>query len=549
MHRSLALISLVIALTCSLFGADTPGPILTPKPPATPRINGAKIVGVRPGHPVLIQIPATGARPMTYGAENLPEGLTLDSATGQITGSLATRQTVEVTLKATNALGSTTRTLKIISGDRIALTPPLGWNSWNAFEKSVTQENIRQAADAMVTTGLLDHGYTYVNIDDAWEGERDAEGIIQTNSKFPDMKGLGQYIHAKGLKFGIYSSPGPKTCGRYEGTYQHDDLDAQRFGEWGVDYVKYDLCTYDSLVGDLKIARYCELLPERADEIRSLMKELEVLGRLRSARTKEQEARLKECHKTLDKMLNVHGLGTKARIDNDVQTEPYKKFRAALDKVPRDIVYSFSGGPVGKNAIECGGNVWRTAGDLKDTWKGVDGTGFGQNGNERFAGPGNWNDPDMLVIGHVSFYGKQRPSNLTADEQYTHVSLWSMLCSPLLIGCDLTKIDDFTLSLLTNDEVLEVNQDPLGKQASRISKEETREVWAKDMEDGSKAVGLFNRGETAQPVTITWKTLGITGNQRVRDLWRQQDIATSTSDFTATVASHGVVLVRVIPAK
>jgi alpha-galactosidase len=223
-----------------------------------------------------------------------------------------------------------------------------------------------------------------------------------------------------------------------------------------------------------------------------------------------------------------------------------------LAKQNRDIVFSlcqYGMGKVWAWGERVGGNCWRTTYDIVDTWGNMTGLGFNQNGYEKFAGPGHWNDPDMLVVGHVGWGPKLHPTRLTPNEQYTHISLWCLLAAPLLIGCDMTKLDDFTLGLLTNDEVLEVNQDPLGTQAARVSRHGAGEVWAKRMEDGSLAVGLFNRGPTGARLTARWRDLGLSGQQRVRDLWRQQDIGVFAGQFEAAVPRHGVVLVRLWPAK
>ena len=230
--------------------------VLTPQPPATPRINGARVFGVRPGHPFLYTIPATGERPMEFAVDDLPAGLNVDAKTGQITGVLRDRGEYAVTLQAKNGLGQSQRKFKIVCGDAIALTPPLGWNSWNCFADAVDDAKVRSAADAMVRSGLIQHGWTYINIDDCWEirpgsddpllkGEpRDANGMINTNKKFPDMKALCDYIHGKGLKAGIYSSPGPTTCAGFTASYKHETQDAQRYAQWGFDYLKYDWCSY-----------------------------------------------------------------------------------------------------------------------------------------------------------------------------------------------------------------------------------------------------------------------------------------------------------------
>ena len=310
--------------------------------------------------------------------------------------------------------------------------------------------------------------------------------MINSNEKFLDMKALCDYIHSKGLKAGIYSSPGPFTCAGFPASYRHEVQDAERYAQWGFDYLKYDWCSYDGVAKN-------KSLPE-----------------------------LKK---------------------------PYVIMRAALNKVDRDIVFSlcqYGMGDVWEWGAEVGGNCWRTTGDIGDSWSSMAGIGFAQNGHEKFAGPGHWNDPDMLVVGQVG-WGNLHPTGLTPNEQYTHITLWCLLCSPLLIGCDMAQLDEFTLNLLTNDEVLEVSQDPLGKQAGRVAQKDNAEVWAKDMEDGSKAVGLFNRGELEADVTVNWSDLGVSGKQAVRDLWRQKDLGQFDGSYTVKIGRHGAAMIRVAP--
>ena len=406
-----------------------------------------------------------------------------------------------VTLTAKNSLGSATRQLKIVVGDKIALTPPLGWNSWNCFANAVDQDKVKAAADAMVNSGLINHGWTYINMDDCWEikpgstdpkltGEpRNAAGMINTNKKFPDMKGLTDYIHSKGLKAGLYSSPGPLTCAGFTASYQFEEKDAQQWAKWGFDYIKYDWCSYGNIY--------------RGNELAGLQK-------------------------------------------------PYRILHDALNKVDRDILYSlcqYGMGKVWEWGEEVGGNCWRTTGDITDTWGSMSQIGFNQAGEEKYAGPGHWNDPDMLVVGLVGWGPQLHPSRLTAEEQYTHISLWSLMASPLLIGCDMTRMDAFTKSLLSNDEVIEINQDPLGKQASRVSKEGGIEIWVKELEDGSKAVGLFNRSLSDETVKASWNVIGVTGKQIARDVWRQKDQGTFSNVFSAVVPAHGVKLITLRNAK
>jgi alpha-galactosidase len=471
--------------------------ILTPKAPATPRINYPHRVGARPGNPFLFTIPISGDRPLTVKASGLPAGLKLDQQTGIITGKVDKPGTYQVVITAKNARGSAKGKLTIEIGKTIALTPPLGWNSWNCFATAVDDYRVRSAADAMVKSGLVQHGWAYINIDDCWEikpgsddpllsgPQRDAAGMIRTNSKFPDMRALADYVHSLGLRMGIYSSPGPLTCAGFTASYSHEVDDARQYAAWGIDYLKYDWCSYGQIAKDRS-------LPE-----------------------------LKK---------------------------PYTAMRAALDGVRRDIVFSlcqYGMGDVWKWGAEVGGNSWRTTGDITDTWESMSGIGFSQAGHEPYAGPGHWNDPDMLVVGKVGWGPALHQTHLTPDEQYTHISLWCLLVSPLLIGCDMTDMDAFTLSLLTNDEVLAVSQDLLGKQAQRISKDKDLEVWAKRMEDGSYAVGLFNRGRWKNDVSVNWSDLGLKGVRTVHDLWRQKDLGKFPKGFSAPVARHGVVLVRV----
>ncbi len=463
-----------------------PAVIFTPAAPVQPRINGSAVFGARPNHPFFYHVPVTGAAPIRLSAENLPAGLSLDSATGAITGAVPQAGEYDVKLTASGPKGKAARTLKIIIGDKIALTPPMGWNSWNCFAGAVDDGKIRSAADAMVRSGLIQHGWTYINIDDCWEGKRDANGFIQSNAKFPDMKALADYVHSKGLKIGIYSSPGPKTCAGFEASWKHEEQDAQQYAAWGFDYLKYDWCSYSEVQ---------------------------------------------------DKSLP----------DRERFQKPYLVMNAALRKQDRDIIFSlcqYGMGDVWEWGADVGGNCWRTTGDIVDSWSSMSGIGFNQNGHQKWAGPGHWNDPDMMVVGKVG-WGQLHPTRLTANEQYTHVSLWCLLSAPLLIGADMSQLDPFTFSLLSNDEVLAVDQDALGQQASRKAKMGELEVWSKDMADGSKVAGLFNRGEGAAEIPAQWSALGLTGSHVVRDLWQQRDVGQFSDAFTTTVPRHGVCLVKI----
>jgi alpha-galactosidase len=403
----------------------------------------------------------------------------------------------------------------------------LGWNSWNCLGDTLSAEKIKSAADAMVASGLINHGWTYINIDTCWQmnpshtndptrqgPSRDSAGYIIPNKRFPDMKGLVDYIHGLGLKAGIYSSPGPWDCLASVGSFDHEMLDAQQYAKWGFDYLKYDWCTY---------------------------------------------APGMEAQRNLSKPF-IAPLATWINSFPEDQRDylrPFALMRAALDKVDRDIVYSlcqYGMSNVWEWGAGVGGNSWRTTGDIVDLWAGVQfefqnsvsGIGFSQGRLGRYAGPGHFNDPDMLTVGKVGGWESNLHSTrLTPNEQYTHISLWCLLSAPMLIGCDLTQLDAFTLGLLSNDEVLDVDQDALGRPAACVAKESPLEVWAKDLEDGSKAVGLFNRGYRAATVTAKWADLRLNGKQKVRDLWRQKDMGTFGGEFKAEVPRHGVVLLKI----
>jgi alpha-galactosidase len=492
-----ALLTLVPSATAkpeTASGDDTPPRFVIPPADPAPAIHGARLTGGTPGLPFLFLIPATGTAPLTFSAGHLPDGLKLDPATGIISGALKAAGTTQVTLTAKNAVGSATRELTIVGGaHKLALTPPMGWNSWNVWAREVDDARIRAAADEMISANLAAHGYQYVNIDDCWQGHRDAQGKIQPNQKFPDMKALTDYIHAKGLRSGIYSSPGPSTCGGYAGSYKHEDQDAQTYADWGFDYLKYDKCSYGGL---------------------------------------------------------MHG-DTSA----EGNAKPYQVMAASLDKTSRDIVYSlcqYGDGKVwewGANP-DIHANCWRTGMDIDDVWTGGGSRGVyniiqHQVGLEKYAGPGHWNDPDMLMVGLVGF-GHPHPTELKPNEQITHVSMWCLLSSPLLIGCDMTKLDAFTTALLTNDELLDIDQDPLGKPAGRISKDDDGgEVWARELFDGTHAVGLVNASPLERSITVKWSDLGLTGQQAVRDLWLHQDVGSFDESYTVAVPRHGTVVLKI----
>jgi alpha-galactosidase len=370
-----------------------------------------------------------------------------------------------------------------LSAQSLAATPPMGWNSWNHFARKVTDADVRAAADALVSSGMRDAGYIYVNIDDTWEAGRDAQGNIQTNSKFPDMKALADYVHSKGLKLGIYSGPGPTTCANFEASYGHEEQDAKSYAAWGIDYLKYDLCGFRKIM--------------------------------------DQEA------------------------PNDpakafaMQKAAYEKMHRALVATGRPIVFSlcqYGWNKVWEWGTDVGGNLWRTTGDINDHYARMEQIGFSQAGLAKYAGPGHWNDPDMLEVGN---------GGMTGDEYRLHMSLWVILAAPLLAGNDLSKMTPETLEILTNKEVVAIDQDALGKQGDRVSAVGPNEIWAKSLSGGAKAVALFNRAESPLPMTLHLSDVGASGNAKLRDLWAHKDVSATDGSYTVLVPRHGVVLLKV----
>jgi alpha-galactosidase len=482
-------------------------PILTPKPGPAPKINGPSVYGCRPGRPFLYRIPCTGTRPIEFTAEGLPEGMTLDRNTGIIKGSvLRPPGTYTVALRAKNASGADEKPFKIVVGDTLALTPPMGWNTWYTYYYSLTQAETCKQADAMLASGMADFGYEYVGLDDCWmkkrgeEPHRDNKGDILPSDRFPDMRGLADYLHSKGLKAGIYTAVGPWTCAGHVASYKHEEQDVRQFAAWGYDFLKLDTCSYKLIVPEITVP---------------------------------------------------------------VLREPFKKFGDALKEVDRDIV--FNACPMhGKVAMDSwewaagiGANSWRTGNDVNNV-PNAKLPGFFKNAEDNalrweYAGPGHWNDPDYILIGYRrnSEHREQPPvlAPYTADEQYSYMSLWCLMAAPLCYSGDMTRLDEFTLNVLCNAEVIAIDQDPLGKQAKIVRKTQTDLVFAKPLEDGSLAVGLFNLDENVRDMQASWDELGIKGAQTARDLWRQRDLdGRQEGAFKASVPRHGVMLVRLRPA-
>jgi alpha-galactosidase len=484
--------------------ADSTGLILTPSPGPAAKINGPKVYGARPGHPFVYRIPCTGEKPIRFSAEGLPASIHLDAGTGIMTGRVPEhRGEYVVTLHASNAQGSSTRRFKLVVGDTLALTPPMGWNDWYTYYDKITEQVIRQAADAMIASGMADYGYAYVDIDGCWTmkpgstdpalsgATRDSSGRLCPNLHFSDMKSLTDYIHAKGLKAGIYSSPGPVDCAGYAASWQHEQADALTFTNWGFDFLKYDWCSYGNVAP----------------------------------------------HKTVE----------------DYE-RPYRQMGGILSKLDRDVVLNmcqYGMADVWNWGADVGGNLWRTTGDVGelkgDKLPAFFHVGFANAAHFAAAGPGHWNDPDYVLIGYVgNGYTHQGPklTSLTPDEQYSYMSMWSLMAAPLFYSGDITRLDAFTLNVLCNSEVIDIDQDTLGKQASIVRQNAGEFVLSKPLEDGALAVGIFNLSATNARLTVKWDDLALRGHYRVRDVWRQQDIGDAADQFSVDVAPHGVALVR-----
>lgn len=363
----------------------------------------------------------------------------------------------------------------------------MGWNSWNKFGCNVSEDLVKRTADLMVSSGMRDAGYRYVVIDDCWAVSRDADGnIVADSTHFPSgMKAMGDYIHSKGLKFGIYSDAGEQTCDKRPGSQGHEYQDALMYAKWGVDYLKYDWCN--------------------------------------AGKRNEEEA--------------------------------YATMRDALKTTGRPMVFSICEWGDGKPWLWAAniGNLWRTTGDISDKWtsmkKWPDGSccEMGmmdivdlQVGLESFAGPGHWNDPDMLEVGN---------GGMSTTEYRTHFSLWCLLAAPLMAGNDLRNMTPEDQEILTNQEVIAIDQDALGREGSRVWKDGDREIWSKQLRDGSRAVLLLNRGADAAEITVPWETIGYPAgvSATLRDLWAHKDLGRASGKFSAKVESHGVVMVTVRP--
>lgn len=487
---------------------------LTPATSSLPKINSPKIFGAKPGNPFLYFIAATGVRPMIFKAFNLPHGLKLDSLSGQITGIVKEKGLYYVDLIAQNTLGIHKQKVVFKISDTLSLTPPMGWNGWNSWAREIDQQKVISSSKALINNKLIDYGWHFINIDDAWQGQRGGLfGGLLANEKFPSFDKMIDTLHQWGLKVGIYSTPMISSYAgypggssetengfypdeirlnkrnyRYIGKFKFENQDASQWAKWGIDYLKYDW---------------------------------------------------------------------------RIEVPSAERMRNALNKVNRDIIYSISNAApfqYVKDWVRLS-NVFRSGPDIRDSWTSVYLSTFQLSEWVPFGGPGHWIDPDMLVIGNVTTGSPMHPTRLTPDEQYSHFSMHCLLAAPLLIGCPMDQLDSFTLNLLTNLEVIEVNQDPLGKPASLVKLDKNFQIWKKPLDDGSFAVGIFNvkplgnipqeyfRWGDEQPLNIKLdlKDIELNVPVSVRDIWRQRSMGLWESKKSFNIPHHGVYLLKLTP--
>ena len=484
--------------------------ILTPPESAAPRINGPKVFGVSVGKPLNFYVPVTGRSPIRLSLSgDLPDGVRFDPVKRMLTGRSSKAGEHRILFTAENAAGRVSREFTLKVGKGICLTPPLGWNSWNCWGWWVTDEKMRRSADAMVSTGLRDHGWTYIVVDDCWRTRptekeagfpcpdwfvdhpflygpaRKSDGTPISNVFFPDMKGMADYIHAKGLKAGLYSVPSATACCYTHGSWQNEAKDAETWCAWGYDLIKYDWC-YG--------------------------------GR------------------------HFPGRGTR----REWQIDRFSLMGRLLAAQPRDMVYNvcnYGMEGVREWARSAGGHYWRTNGDLVDEWPSLIKTIDANLEGGEAAGPGGWNDPDMLVVGSMRM-NNFTTSHLTPNEQYAHISFWTMLSAPLFIGCDLENLDPFTRSLLTNDEIIEINQDELGSTARTVVRTPVCNVWLRSLANGDWAICLFNRTLEEREIVADFAALGLSAACRVRDVWAQKDLGRFEGRFAASIPPHAALVYR-----
>jgi hypothetical protein len=503
---------------------------------AAPQFNGAQVIGIYPGTPLIFTLAVSGERPLEFSAKKLPAGLALDPKTGTITGKLPAKGEFTFTATAKNSAGKASAKIKIVCGDNLALTPPMGWNSYDAFGDNVVESevlaNARYVADKMQPVG-----WDIVVVDYCWsdpgahDNNRNARAnallaadkfgrMIPAPNRFPSaangagFKPLADQVHALGLKFGIHVMRGiPRNS-------VHANLPIE-----GSNFTAADAANTNDK---------CAWCPDMFG----------VNSNAASQAWYDSCARLWASWGV--DFIKVDDLSS------PYHTAEVEMVRHAIDRCGRAIVFSTSPGetPVARAAhVMTNANLWRVSGDFWDDWKSLDHEFTLASRWNSFVGPGHWPDADMLPLGHLSVahrsVGGDRFTRFKRDEQLTHLSLWSLLPSPLMVGANLPDNDAWTLALLTNPEVLAVNQDSLGLAAQRLTNGPAGvDIWTKKLADKSLAVGIFNRGKAALPVNLLWRDLGLRAKPAVRDLWLRKDLGRA-ENFTAQIPPHGCVLLRV----
>lgn len=491
-----------------------------------PKINGPRLYGASPGKEFMYTIAAIGARPMRFEIKNLPKGVKVNKTSGVISGIIKKAGEYSIEMVAKNEFGKASKSFTLVIGDKLALTPPMGWSSWYSFGRNVTLNKVIRSAEIIKEKGLQNYGWSVIEIDDPWtnqpgindsvwkqlksgekkvygyyEGpdnlpqrrgqQRNSKGELLPNIFFANIKKFPSIMHRMGFKAGIYSSPGPITCTGVAGSYGYELTDAKFFADNGFDYLKYDWCSYGSFV---------------------------------KSNSKEE------------------------------LIKPYRIMSHALKLQKRDLIQAlcqYGMGNVWEWGNESGGQLWRTGDDVHDTWESVRSAFKKLSDKSAFVKPGNWNDPDILQVGSVGAQssGKAGKNRLTFEEQKTVMSMWCMLSAPLLIGADVEQLDDATLSLLTNEEIIAVNQDALGKAASLRATLGPTEVWEKQLEDGSVVVGLLNLSNETILSRFPFSTLQLKGKYKIRNLWEKEDLDIFENEFETTIVGHGIVMLQLMQQK
>jgi len=463
-------------------------PVILPDDPL-PAIHGPLKIGCTPGNTLFYRVPATGQSPLTFKASGLPPGLTINSTTGVITGSCAKTETDTAKITVSNTKGASSVKLTIVSAaGSLALTPPMGWSALGLYGETEDDTKIRDAADAMNATGLAAHGWRTILVDDSWQGARNPAGQILPNRRFPDMKGLGSYIHSKGLQFGLYSAPTQHSCSGYTGSLGYEAQDARTFAGWGIDYLKYEWCPVD-------------------------------------IDTQKPPASLPDAYALMRKQIDATGRDVVYNVSTNGQQDPWDW------------------------AADAGANTYTTGGIIPDDWKTYTDSLMLYISLADQGSTGHWIDPGPLLVGR-SDYGNVHSSNFTPSEQMYQFSMLCLLPAPLFLNCDLdrlnpNKFNKTTTALLTNDEVIGIDQDSLGAIGQETSGGRGIDVWFKLLADGAVAVGLFNKTNFMHTGTVSFSDINLSGTQPVRDLWMHKDLANATDTFTQDVPPHGVVLVKI----